>query len=106
MFYSSRSTTHYSKRPSWSDQCYFTPARDRASVQALAEARQARRSSEVRAQRASLPKLPRSVPPYFMITSLYITYVSAHKDSSSIMQDVKPVPIVVEDPAFKSKEPG
>jgi preprotein translocase subunit SecG len=42
----------------------------------------------------------------FMITSLYITYVSAHKDSSSIMQDVKPVPVVVEDPAFKSKEPA
>jgi preprotein translocase subunit SecG len=41
----------------------------------------------------------------FMMTSLYITYVSAHKDSSSIMQEIKVPPIIVEDPAFKTKEP-
>ena len=41
----------------------------------------------------------------FMVTSLYITYVSAHKDSSSIMQDV---PALIEGPADevpKSEEP-
>ncbi len=41
----------------------------------------------------------------FMITSLYITYVSAHKDDASIMQDIPTTPTIIEDPAFKSKEP-
>ncbi|MBE9531825.1 MAG: preprotein translocase subunit SecG [Proteobacteria bacterium] len=40
----------------------------------------------------------------FMITSLYITYVSAHKDEASIMQNITPAPAIVEDPAFKDKE--
>jgi hypothetical protein len=37
-----------------------------------------------------------------MVTSLYITYVSAHKDSSSIMHDV---PAIMEAPAEPVEEP-
>ena len=39
----------------------------------------------------------------FMVTSLYITYISAHKDSSSLMQDV---PALIEAPAPKTEEPA
>ncbi len=42
----------------------------------------------------------------FMITSLYITYVSAHKDKASIMQDIPATPTIIEDPAFKTEEPA
>jgi preprotein translocase subunit SecG len=42
----------------------------------------------------------------FMITSLYITYVSAHKDSSSIMQNIQSPKAIQEDPAFKDKAPA
>jgi preprotein translocase subunit SecG len=41
----------------------------------------------------------------FMITSLYITYVSAHKDKASIMRDIPDTPTIMEDPAFKPEEP-
>ena len=42
----------------------------------------------------------------FMITSLYITYVSAHKDDASIMQNIPTTPTIIEDPAFKTDEPA
>lgn len=49
-----------------------------------------------------LTKITAACAVIFMVTSLYITYVSAHKDSSSIMQDV---PAIKEAPAVPVEVP-